>query len=105
MHTDISLELATNPWFKIVDFLQQNWCVLLPKGNSVLAVFYGDTCGVFDEMEFSSWEDAKAALTRNGFSRFLDHPEAQDMFSLHRGDIHEAQHPNGRIYSSGKFWQ
>ena len=104
MHTDIPEELAKNPWFKIVEFLQQNWAVVIEREDDVLVVFYGDTCGVFDEMLFATRGNAEHALRRNGFSKFMDGQKAQEFIGLPRGEFTERPHPNGRIYSSGRFW-
>ncbi len=68
-------------------------------------VFYGDTRGVFDELEFASREEAEKALVRNGFSNYQKDSEAQKNIGLPRGDFHVQEHPNGRIYSSGRFWR
>ena len=67
-------------------------------------VFYGDTCGVFDELIFPSTEGAAAALKRNGFAKFREDKKANQFISLPDSDFHEREHPNGRIYSSGRFW-
>ena len=105
MHTDITDELAKDPWFKIVEFLQQNWAVIVDMKDGVLVVFYGDTCGVFDEIFFSTRDDAEQTLRRNGFSKFMDDHKAQEFIGLPRGGFAERPHPNGRIYSSGRFWK
>lgn len=105
MYTDIPKELSKDPWFKAVDFLQQNWAVVIERGNDVLVVFYGDTCGVFDEISFESTDKAEHSLQRNGFSKIMDDEKAQEFIALPRGDFAEDPHPNGRIYSSGRFWK
>ena len=104
MKTDIPEELAKDPWFKIVEFLQQNWAVVIQRDDDVLAVFYGDTCGVFDEIAYPTREEAEQAPQRNGFSKFLKDDRAQEFIGLPRGEFKEQAHPNGRIYSSGRFW-
>jgi hypothetical protein len=104
MYTAIPHELARDPWFKVVDFLQHNWAVVIERSEDVLVVFYGDTCGVFDEISFESREQAEQALNRNGFSRYQDDRQAQQFIGLPEGDFSERPHPNGRIYSSGHFW-
>lgn len=71
MYTDIPEEIAENPWFKIVEFLQRNRAVVIKLEDDVLVVFYGDTCGVFDEMPFPTRDEDEHALRRNGFSKFL----------------------------------
>ena len=104
MYTDIPEKLAEAPWFKVVEFLQQNWAVVIQRDNDVLAVFYDDGCGVFDEMPFPTHEEAEQALRRNGFSKFLDDEQAEEVIRLPRGQFKERPHPNGKIYSSGRFW-
>ncbi len=104
MHTDIPPELANDPWYKVVEFLQQNWAVIIDRDDPVLVVFYGDTCGVFDEMTFESREKAEQGLQRNGFTKFMEDHEAHEYVGLPRGDFGERPHPNGRIYSSGRYW-
>ncbi len=104
MHIDISKQLAQDPWFKVVDFLQQNWAVIIQRKTDVLIVFYGDTCGIFDEIPFGTATEAKQALQRNGFSKFCDDKQAKEFISLPQGEFRERPHPNGRIYSSGRYW-
>lgn len=104
MYTNIPDKLAKDPWFKIVEFLQQNWAVIVDRKNDVLVAFYGDTCGVFDEIPFTTRDEAEQALRRNGFSKFMGDHEAQKFIGLPRGEFVERPHPNGRIYSSGRFW-
>lgn len=104
MHTEIPKELAQDPWFKVVEFLQQNWAVVIERKGDVLVVFYEDACGVFDEMPFPTRDEAEQALRRNGFSKFLEDKEAQKFIGLPRGKFAKRPHPNGRIYSSGRFW-
>lgn len=104
MYTEIPEELARDPWFKIVEFLQQNWAVVIDRENDVLVVFYGDNCGVFDEMSFPTREEGENALRRNGFSKFMDDKQSRKFIGLPKGEFTERAHPNGRIYSSRRFW-
>ena len=92
-------------WFKIVEFLQQNWALMdeVPDGCQVF--FFGDTSGVFDRIAFSSVAEAETALRRNGFARFSEDKNAQEFIAIPRPPFHERPHPNGPIYSSGKFWR
>jgi hypothetical protein len=64
-------------WFKIVEFLQQNWALVDPHERGAISWFIGDTSGVFDQIVFSSPEEAFSALTRNGFRRFANNQKAQ----------------------------
>jgi hypothetical protein len=105
MFIDISEEIANGPWFKIVEFLQQSWAVLIEQENSVLAVFYGDTRGVFDEITFETRKDAEIAFRRNGFSKYTEDPKTREFIGLPSGKFHKKAHPKGSIYSSGQYWK
>ena len=105
MFTEIPQELAEDPWFKVVEFLQQNWAVVVDRGDSAMVVFYSDTCGVFDEIVFESADKAEEALKRNGFAKHKEDERAQSFIGIPEGEFVEREHPNGRIYSSGRFWR
>lgn len=94
-------------WFKVVEFLQQNWALVdvNDDGSGCTIFFIGDTSGVFDQMAFSTVADALGALQRNGFSRYADEAESQNFISVPEPPFQEASHPNGPIYSSGRFWK
>ena len=105
LFTDIPDNLASDPWFKVVDMLQHNWAVVVEQDDSVLAVFYGDTCGVFDQIEFSDMKSAELALRRNGFGKYQGYLEVQNFIALPDRKFHVRPHPGGYIYSSGKYWK
>ena len=106
MHVEIPKQLADDPWFKVVDMLQQNWAVVIAEDDQTRVVFYDDTCGVFDELRFTeSSGEVEAALRRNGFAKFSEDAEAASFISLPDGNFHKVRHPNGPIYSSGRFWR
>ena len=92
-------------WVKIVEMLQQNWALIeqTPEGG-VRVYFIADTSGVFDELSFSSSDDAIAALRRNGFKNFPDDEELQSVLRPPEPPFHRQPHPNGLIYSSGRYW-
>ena len=92
-------------WIKIVKMLQQNWALIeqMPEGG-VRVYFIGDTSGVFDELSFSSSDDAIAALRRNGFKHFADDEELQSFLRTPEPPFHRQPYPNGPIYSSGRYW-
>ena len=104
MFTDIPKELTADPWNKVVGMLQQNWAVIVEKESSAVVVFYNDLCAVFDEIEFSSAQEARAGLLRNGFSKYRDDQNLSEFIAIPEGDFVEGDHPGGRIYSSGKYW-
>lgn len=92
-------------WFKVVDFLQQNWA-LIENGSSGCKVFFlNDTSGVFDKLEFQSEEEAVDSLFANRFQRYEDSSDAQRMMAPPKEPFHWKAHPNGPIYSSGRFWK
>ena len=93
-------------WFKIVEFLQQNWALIDSNPDGVCKVFFfGDTSKVFDRLSFLSVAEAENALRRNGFARFADDKESQEFIAIPEEPFREEQHPNGPIYSSGRFWR
>ena len=104
MFIDIPDEDAKDPWFKVVEFLRQNWAVVIGQNDFSLVVFYSDTCGIFDEISFDNDTDAETALRRNGFQKYLEDDRANEFIGLPRGDFRESPHPNGKIYSSGRYW-
>lgn len=92
-------------WVKVVEMLQQNWALIesVPAGG-VCVYFISDTSGVFDEISFSSVDEAIAALGRNGFSCYADDQKLQSFPRPPSAPFHRNAHPNGPIYSSGKHW-
>lgn len=94
-------------WFKIVEFLQQNWALIdeEPGGDGCTVFFFGDTSGVFDRLSFSSRQEAEAALRRNGFRLYDTDERAKDFIAKPEPPFWEGSHPNGPIYSSGRFWK
>ena len=98
MFIEIPEELASDPWVKVVEMLQQNWAVIVPRDDAVLVVFYRDTRGVFDQLVFGSAAEAADALARHGFSKYLENLEVQELVALPEGRFHERGHPTGPIY-------
>ena len=96
----------TDYWFKMVEFLQQNWAVIESnESGACIVYFFGDTVGVFDQLDFESVADAKDALIRNGFRRYDDDKKAQEFISKPQPPFRKHPHSNEPIYSSGKFWR
>jgi hypothetical protein len=94
-------------WFKIVEFLQQNWALIDQDANGpgCTVYFFGDTAGVFDRLRFPSVAEAEVALLRNGFKRYATDPKAQEFIAKPEPPFWESRHPNGAIYSSGRYWK
>ncbi len=92
-------------WFKIVEFLQQNWALIDRIDDGVVVWFFGDTSGVFDDMSFPSEVAAVEALERNGFRRYAEDPRAREFIGIPKPPFHRHPHPNGRISSSGRLWK
>ena len=91
-------------WVKIVSFLQQNWAAIddLPGSEGVRIWFFGDTSGVFDFIDYPSREAARQALHVNGFSVWT--AEKFGFISRPIPPFSWRSHPNGEIYSSGRYW-
>jgi len=94
-------------WFKIVEFLQQNWALIDENANGAgcTAFFFGDTSGVFDRLWFPSVTEAELALLGNGFKRYDADTQVQEFIRKPNPPFHERAHPNGPIYSSGRLWK
>lgn len=108
MYTEPNIAISsTEYWVKIVEFLQQNWALIEPMDNHMdCAVFFiGDTSGVFDKMIFNTIELAETALIRNGFYKYFDpHENFTEFLYPPQPPFVWREHPNGRIYSSGRYW-
>jgi len=94
-------------WFKIVEFLQQNWALIEEDTESEACIIYfiSDGSGVFDQIQYPTIEKAEKALRRNGFEQYDKDPEAQGFIFPPRPPYFRDKHPSGNIYSSGKFWR
>lgn len=97
--------LSRDYWFKIVEFLQQNWALIDASDNAATIWFVSDTGGVFDRIDLATVAEAEAALQPNGFRRFADDPKAPSFLAPPEPPFVERPHPNGPIYSSGRFWK
>lgn len=105
MTETVSIE-ADDFWVKVVEMLQQNWALIEPTASDGFCVYFiGDTSGVFDELVFPSEEEAVVALRRNGFNRYADDEKLQSFLSPPDTPFHRYPHPNGPIYSSGRYWK
>jgi hypothetical protein len=102
--SELSID-STDFWFKIVDFLQQNWALMDLRDEEAAVWFIDDAGGVFDRLNFASVDDAERALMRNGFRRFADDAEAGRFIATPELPYQFRQHPNGNIYSSGRYWK
>jgi hypothetical protein len=91
-------------WFKVIEMLQQNWALIEPAGAEVTVYFLSDTSGVFDQMSFESTEAAESALRLNGFARYAEDSRASSFLHCPEPPFRRQPHPNGPIYSSGRFW-
>lgn len=91
-------------WVKIVGMLQQNWALPVEIDGQDSVLFVGDTSGIFDRIDFTSERERRRALQMNGFKRFADDPSLTEFISPPPFPLHIKPHPNGFIYSSGRFW-
>jgi hypothetical protein len=92
-------------WVKVVEMLQQNWALIddEPDGSATIH-FVSDSGSVFDGISFASRHEAQGALQRNRFRRFAEDSAAQSILRPPSPPFRRQTHPNGRIYSSGRFW-
>jgi hypothetical protein len=105
MNGQVSIN-GTDFWVKVVEMLQQNWALIDEEvGGSARALFISDTSSVFDEMVFPSTSAAEQALRLNGFKRFAISADLQSFLCPPTAPYRRASHPNGPIYSSGRFWR
>jgi hypothetical protein len=97
---------GTDFWVKVVEMLQQNWAVIEPDPTTgVRLYFITDTSGAFDEIAFPSTAESIDALRRNGFCRFSGERDLQSFLRQPPDPFRRSPHPNGPIYSSGRFWR
>ena len=97
---------STNYWFKIVEFLQTNWALIeeYEDGRAIVS-FIDDTSGTFDEIVFPSLEQAVGELIDNGFDLYSEATQVHDFLKPPNPPFKVAEHINGPIYSSGRFWK
>ena len=96
---------GTDFWVKVVEMLQQNWALIDEEAGSARVFFISDMSGVFDEIVFPSTSAAEQALGLNGFKRFAVNPDLQSFLRPPTAPSRRVAHPNGPIYSSGRFWR
>ena len=92
-------------WFKVVDMLHHNWALIETEDKENQSFFIGDISGIFDELIFDSKTEAQRSLSENGFKRLADDKVAQEYISPPSPPFHRREHPNGNIYSSGRYWK
>ncbi|WP_431270276.1 hypothetical protein [Dankookia sp. P2] len=99
--------LAPGPadyWVKVVGMLQQNWALRDVQADVVNILFVGDDSGVFDSLRVASPVEAERQLHHNGFRRFDPGSGDAEFLFPPAPPSGEGHHPNGAIYSSGRFW-
>ncbi len=92
-------------WVKVVGMLQQNWALIECDDAGAWRIYVlTDTSGVFDELSFDDHDGARDALFRNGFRRLKDDPSL-GFLQPPAAPFARHPHPNGPIYSPGRFWR
>ena len=92
-------------WFKVVGFLQQNWALVDEEECGECTIYFlNDAGGIFDQMKFKSVVSAEDGLRRNGFNKYAEDKKVQGFIATPSPHFSITSHPNGSIYSSGKFW-
>jgi hypothetical protein len=99
--------LSREYWFKVIEMLQQNWALIdaSKTGAGCIVYFIGDRSGVFDQIELVSVTEAERQLRINGFEKFEDDEEARHFIVPPAPPFRKSSHPNGAIYSSGRYWK
>ena len=93
-------------WVKVVEMLQQNWALIDTNADGSAHVFFvSDARDVFDEMDFASAEEAEVGLKRNGFRLLAARSDMQRLLRPPASPFTRGEHPNGAIYSSGRYWR
>ena len=93
-------------WVKIVEFLQQNWALLKESDSGgVNILFINDAGGIFDQLSFPSAENAQRELLLNGFKRYATDEQMKNVIRPPHPPFFVTFHPNGPIYSSGRYWK
>lgn len=90
---------------KVADLLQQNWALIDATSEGARVCLFEDTSGAFDELIFPSKADAEVALFGNGFRRYAEDGRAQGFIARPEPQFRRQPHPNGPIYSGGRFWK
>ncbi|WP_294009595.1 hypothetical protein [Sphingomonas sp.] len=89
-------------WVKVVEMLQQNWALVDDRTDDVRVWFIHDCSGVFDHLDFPERELAESALRQNGFEPSRQEPSWR---RTPKPPFIMDPHPNGPIYSSGRYWR
>ncbi|QWE29910.1 hypothetical protein [Polynucleobacter sp. Adler-ghost] len=108
-------------WVKVLGMLQHNWALIDESNKGVTAYFFHDEgiakgfppgftlsqmrnrCAIIDSIEFRTLDEAKEALSRNGFERLEENPGPWDDYQPH-GNLYDARETEDRIYSKAGYW-
>ena len=96
---------STEFWVKLLENMQQNWALIELSETGTKIYFINDLGGVFDDIPCQSVDDAIVKLKRNGFFRYTDEPNLPLTHVPPSRPFHIGKHPNGKIYSSGRYWR
>jgi len=96
------IDSESDLWFKIVDFLQQNYAAVRKTGDGHFKIeFILEDLSIFDIIHVPSKEEAEESLMLNGFSPLASDPEALGFLPIPNRPLVKRPHVNGYIYSSG----
>jgi len=93
-------------WRKALENQQSNWALIDddPESGSATVYFLHELSGVFDRLHFQSRPEAELELHYNNFYRVADEPN-EAWVTGPPPPFFEDEHPNGPIYSSGRYWR
>ena len=90
-------------WVKTVEFLQHHWALIERQETGVIVHFLRDRGGKFDQIHFSSKQEAERALQFNGFAIY-DATGEHDFIDPPSEPLMQSGRIEPGIYSSGQFW-
>jgi len=97
--------LSQRLWVKVLDMLQQNWCLIeYVGGQSVEMVFFDDHGSVFDWLPTAGIKEAEQALKTNGFFWMYESPSFYLASGVPKRPKSGERFRDRPVYSSGEYW-
>lgn len=90
-------------WVNIFGMLQHHWVLIEPCKDGHEILFMTDYGGVFDRIKVEKKYNFKAALQRNGFTRWGPGTDEAGFVPLPRARPHKANREP--VYSDGTYWK
>lgn len=105
-------------WFKVLGMLNENWALIEDTPEKATVYFFhssgmptmsikprnGPWSAIVDSLEFSDWESAANALSRNGFTQFSAIADAWEGNPPPEEKFYDAREKEPGIYSKQGYW-